>query len=78
MKSWAILGSNRHIINSRHNTNHEACNCKFSNLFSGLWCVTKFRRPLMHLHLTYNPYELWGLGTDGVWILSAHEFDTLT
>jgi hypothetical protein len=72
MKSWAILGSNRHIVCSRHNTNGEGCTCKFNNLFLGVWCVTEFGHPSIHLHLTYNPYQLWGLGTDGVWILSAH------
>jgi hypothetical protein len=78
MKSWAILGSNKHIVHSKHNINHEGCNCKFKYLFLGVWCVTKFGHPSMELHLTYNPYQLWGLGTDGIRILLAHEFDTLT
>ncbi len=66
------LGSNRHIVHSKHNTSCERCSCKFNNLFLGVWCVTEFRHPSMHLHFTYNPYQLWGLGTNGVWILSTH------
>jgi hypothetical protein len=26
----------------------------------------------MHLHFTYNLYQLWDLGIDGVWILPTH------
>jgi hypothetical protein len=65
MKSWAILGSNRYTICSKHNTNGEGCICKFNSLFLGVWCVTKFGHLSIHLHLTYNPYQLWGLGNDG-------------
>jgi hypothetical protein len=72
MKSWAILGSDGHIVCSKQNIGHEGCNYKFSNLFLGVWCVTKFKHLLMHLHFTYNPYQLWGLGIDGVWILPTH------
>jgi len=71
-----ILGSNGHIIYSRHNTSGEGCNCKFNNLFLGVWCVTKFEHFSMHIHLTYNPYQLWALGTYGVWILLAHWITT--
>jgi hypothetical protein len=72
MKSWAILGFNGHTICSKHNIVHKGCNYKFNNLFIGVWCVTEFGTFSMHLHLTYNPYQLWGLGTNGVWILLAH------
>ncbi len=54
------------------NIGGEGSNCKFSNLFLGVWCVTKFEHLSMHLDLTYSLYQLWGLGTDGVWILLAH------
>jgi hypothetical protein len=69
MMSWAILESNRHTICSKHNISGEGCNCKFSNLFVGVWCVIEFEHLSMHLHLTYNPYQLWGFSTDGVRIL---------
>jgi len=72
MKSWAILGSNKHTVCFRHNIGGEGSNCKFSNLFLGVWCVTEFEHLSMHLDFTYNLYQLWGLGTDGVWILLAH------
>jgi hypothetical protein len=78
MKSWVILGFNGHIICSRHNISDKGCNYKLSNFFLGVWCVTKFMHLSMHLHFTYNPYQLWDLGTDGVWILSTIEFDTST
>ncbi len=68
----AILGSDKHTICSRHNVGGEGCNCKFNNLFLGVWCVTKSKHLSMHLHFTYNLYQLWGLGIDGVWILSIH------
>ncbi len=47
-------------------------NCKFNNLFLGVWCVTNFEHPSMYLHFTYSLYQLWGLGIHGVWILPAH------
>jgi hypothetical protein len=72
MKSWAILGSNEHIIWFKHNIGGEGCNYKFNNFLINVWCVTKFRHLLMHLHFTYNSYQLWGLGIGGVWILLAH------
>ncbi len=72
MRSWAILGSNRHTIYSRHNIGDEGWNCKFNNLFLGVWYGTEFKYLSMHLHFTYNPYQLWGLGTNGVWILPTH------
>jgi hypothetical protein len=72
MKSWAILGSNIHTFCSRHGTGGKVCNCKFNNLFLGVWCVIEFGHLLMHLHLTYSLYHLWGLSTDGVWILLTH------
>jgi hypothetical protein len=71
-KSWAILGSDGHTICSKHNIGGDGCNCKFKNLFIGVWCVTKFKYLSIYLHLTYNPYQSWGLGTDGVWILPNH------
>ncbi len=49
---------------SRHNTGGKGCNCKFSNLFLSIWCV--FGCLSMHLHLTYSPNQLWGLGIDGI------------
>jgi len=54
------------------NIGGEGCNCKFNNLFQGVWRVTNFEHLLMHIHFTYNPYQLWGLGTDKIWILPAH------
>jgi hypothetical protein len=72
MKSWTTLGFDGYIICSKHNTSGEGCNCKFNNLFLGVWCVIKFGHLSMHLHFTYNPYQLWGLVTDGVWIFLAH------
>jgi hypothetical protein len=72
MRSWAILVFDKHIVCFKHNTSGEGCNCKFSNLFLGVWCVIKFGHLSMHLHLTFNPYQLWGLGIDGVWILPTH------
>jgi hypothetical protein len=66
------LGSNRHTIFCKHDISGEGCNCKFSKNNLGVWCVIKFRHPSMHLHLTYNPYQLWGLSIDGIWILLAH------
>jgi hypothetical protein len=72
MKSWAILGFNGHTICSKHNIVGKGCNYKFNNLFLNVWCVTEFGNFSMHLRLTYNPYQLWGLGTNGVWILLAH------
>jgi len=66
------FGSNKHIICSIHTTGGEGCFCKFSSLFLGVWCVTKFKYLSMHLRLTYNLYQLWGLGTSGVWIFLAH------
>jgi hypothetical protein len=65
------LGFDRHTICSRHNIGGKECNCKFRNLFVSLWCVIKFEHLLMHLHFTYNPYQLWGFGTNGIWILLA-------
>ncbi len=47
-------------------------NCKFNDLFLGVWYVTEFRHLSMHLHFTYNLYQLWDLGIDGVWILPTH------
>jgi hypothetical protein len=72
MKSWATLGSNEHTICSKHKIGGEGCNYKFNNFFISVWCVTKFRHLSMYLHLTYSPYQLWGLGISGVWILLAH------
>jgi hypothetical protein len=72
MRSWAILGSNGHTFCSKHNIGSEGCNCKFRNLFLGVWCVIEFGHFSIYLHLTYSPYQSWGLGTDGVWILLAH------
>jgi hypothetical protein len=72
MRSWAILGFDIHTICSRQNIGNEGCNCKFNNLFLGVWCVTEFKHLSMHLHFTYNLYQLWGLDTNGVWILPAH------
>jgi hypothetical protein len=72
MKSWAILGSDGHIICFGSNIGGEGCNWKFNNLFLGAWCVTEFGHLSMHLHLTYNLYQLWGLGIDGIWILLTH------
>jgi hypothetical protein len=72
MKSWAILGSNRHIICLIHSNGGEGCNYKFGSLFLGVWCVTKFEYLSMHLRFTYNPYQLWGLGTNGVLIVPVH------
>jgi hypothetical protein len=72
MGSWAVLGSDGHTICSRHSISGDGCNCKFNILFLGVWCVIEFGHLSIHLHLTYNPYQLWGLGIDGVWILSAH------
>jgi len=69
MKSWAILGSNKHTVCSKHNIGGEGCNYKFNNLFLSVWCVTKFKHLSMHLHFTY---QLWGLGTNGLWIFLAH------
>jgi hypothetical protein len=66
------MGFDEHIVCSQPSINGEGCNCKFNNLFLGVSCVIKFEHLLMHLHFTYNPYQLWGLGIDGVWILSAH------
>jgi hypothetical protein len=40
MKSWAILGSNKHIVCSKHNIGGEGCNYKFNNCFLHIWCVT--------------------------------------
>jgi hypothetical protein len=63
--SWRVgpfWGSNRHTICFRHSINGEGCNCKFNNLFLGVWCVIEFGHLSMHLHLTYSPYQLWGLG----------------
>jgi len=57
MRSWAILGSDKSIqIYSVHNIGGEGCNCKFNNLFIGVWCVTKFMNLSMHLHFTHNLY----------------------
>jgi hypothetical protein len=61
-----------HTIYSVHNIHGEGFNCEFNNLFIGVWCVTKFKHLLMHLHFTYNLYQLWGLGINGIWILLAH------
>ncbi len=72
MKSWAILVSDKHTLCSKNGTGGKGCNYKFNNLFPGVWCVIKFGHLLMHLHLTYSPHHLWGLGTDGVWILLTH------
>jgi hypothetical protein len=72
MKSWAILGFDEHIVCCKHNIGGKGCNCKFRNIFLGVWCVTELKHLSMHLHLTYNPYQLWALGTDEVWILSTH------
>ncbi len=72
MRSWAILGSNGHTICSWHNIGDKGCNCKFSNLFLCVWGVIEFKHMSMHLHFTYSPYQLWGLGIDGVWILPTH------
>jgi hypothetical protein len=72
MKSWAILGFDGHIVCCKHNTSGKGWNYKFKFLFLGVWCVTEFKHLSMHLHFTYNPYQLWGLGTNGVWILSTH------
>jgi hypothetical protein len=66
------LGFDGHIVCSKHNIGGEGCNCKFSNLFLGVLCVTKFGHLSMYLHFTYNFYQSWGLGTNGIWILSAH------
>jgi hypothetical protein len=78
MRSWAILGSNIHIICPKHSTSGDGCICKFNNLFLGVWCVTKFRHLSMHLHLSYNPYQLWGLGNDEFGFYQPIEFDILT
>jgi len=51
---------------SRQNIGGKGCNCKFSNLFLSIWCVIEFGCLSMHLHLTYSPYQLWGLGIDGI------------
>jgi hypothetical protein len=72
MKNWAIMGSDEHTICSKPNIGGEGCNSKFNNLFLGVCCVTKFEHLSMHLYLTYNLKQLCGLGTNGVWILSAH------
>jgi len=72
MKNWAILGFVGHIVCSRHNIGGKGYNCKFNNLFLGVWCVIEFGHFSMHLHLTYNPYQLWGSGINGIWILPAH------
>jgi hypothetical protein len=40
MKSWAILGFDKHTICSRHSISDEGCNYKFNNLILGVWCVT--------------------------------------
>ncbi len=69
MRGWAILGLNKHITCSKHNIGGKGCSYNFSNLFIGVWCVIEFEHLSMHLQLTYNLYQLWGLGTSGVWIL---------
>jgi hypothetical protein len=66
MRNWAIMGFDEHIVCSKPSTSGERCNCKFNNLFLGVCCVTKFEHISMHLHLTYNTYQLWGLGIDGI------------
>jgi hypothetical protein len=58
MTSWAILGSNKHTICSRHNINGEGWICKFDNLFLGVWCVIEFMHLSMHLHFFTN-YGAW-------------------
>jgi hypothetical protein len=58
MKTWAILGSNRHTICSKHNIGGEGCNCNFNNLFLGVWYVIKCKHLSMHLRLTYSLYQL--------------------
>ncbi len=78
MKSWAILGSNGHITFFRHSISGEGCNCKFNNLFLGVWCVIEFKHLLIHLHLSYYLYQLWGLGNDEFGFCQPIEFDTLT
>ncbi len=66
MRSWAILGSDGHIVWCKHNSSDKGCNCKFENLFLGVWCVTEFKHLSMHWHFTSNPCQLWGLGINGV------------
>jgi hypothetical protein len=56
----------------------EGCSYKFNHLFLNVWCVTKLGHLLMPPHLTYTPYQLWGLGISGVWILLIIKFNTLT
>jgi hypothetical protein len=72
MNNWAIMGSDEHTVGSKPSIGGKGCNCKFNNLFLGVCCVTKFEHISMHLNLTYRPYQLWGLGTNGIWILLAH------
>jgi len=73
-----FLGSNGHTICFRHNIGGKGCNCKFNNLFLDVWCVVKLGHLSMHLHLTYNPYQLWGLGTDGFSNYQPIEFNIST
>jgi hypothetical protein len=58
--NWAILGYNKVMVCSKHNTIGERCNYMFNNLFFGIWCVTGFEDYSMHLYLIYDLYQLWG------------------
>ncbi len=58
--NWAILGYNKIIVCSKHNTISERCNCMFNNLFLSVWCVIRFEHYSMHLYLIYDLYQLWG------------------
>jgi hypothetical protein len=40
MKSWVILGFNKHIVCSKHNIGGEGYNYKFNKFFLHIWCVT--------------------------------------
>jgi hypothetical protein len=61
MRSWVILGSNKHVGCSKHNINGEGCKYKFNNLFLNVWCATEFGHHLMHLHLIYKLLSIMGL-----------------
>jgi hypothetical protein len=61
IKSWAILGSKRLIVYSKHNINVKGCNCKFKNSFFGVWCITTCRHPSTHIHFIYHYCPSHGL-----------------
>ncbi len=79
MKSWAILGFNGPVVSFRHNNIGDmGCNYMFNYLFLCVWCVTKWKHPLTHLHLVYKYYPSWCFIIDGVWICWFIEFYNVT